>query len=145
MFQHFVDIRFQCAGARQEALCRETDRLQNGVAAAQRLFDALTARDIRVRTRHAVGFAAAVPDGCAARQYPAIGAVFVAQAMLYFIKSRLTVEVAVERNSDAFLIFGMNARTPFLKLVGQLVVGIAQHRLPAGREVHLVGADVPIP
>jgi hypothetical protein len=55
------------------------------------------------------------------------------------------LHMGLERLAERRAVIGMDAAQPFPARVADLVVLVAEHRLPAGREVEPVGVHVPVP
>ena len=85
-----------------------------------------------------------IPDGQTAAQHPAVAPIFMPNTILMFeVRDQPTV-MGREARLQAFSIIGMHAIDPFSQRCADIPFGVAQHRLPARREVHLIVAD-PIP
>src|SRR5260370_5544142 len=65
--------------------------------------------------------------------------------MLQFVKRRAGLEVILNRGFGPSAVVGVNARLPFREGIWHLAVLVAEHLLPARREIDLVALDVPIP
>ncbi len=65
--------------------------------------------------------------------------------MLQFVKRRAALEVILKRGFGPSEVVGVNARFPFREGIWHLAVLVAEHLLPARREIDLVALDVPIP
>src|SRR4029077_17453950 len=109
------------------------------------LFGLLAFGNIDVRAGHPVGLAGGVPQGHAAGQDPAIGAVFVAGTVLVFVKRSEAIGVGLVGGQHALALFGMKASLPFFNAIGNFMVLIAEDAFPARRKVNIAGAQVPVP
>src|SRR6266852_9631159 len=109
------------------------------------LFGLLPHGDVRQGPRDPVGFAFPVPDGESAGQRPPVGTVAVAQAMLELEVGGVALEMRLDLGLQSLALLGMDAPEPFLGRRSNLMLLVAQHRLPAGRDVDLGPPQVPIP
>jgi hypothetical protein len=105
----------------------------------------LARRHVVLASHHARCVAVEVPHGDAAREHPAIRAVAVLDPVLVLEVLIRAGEVGVERLGERGPVVGVDAAQPLAARLADLVLGVAQHRLPAHAEEHAVGLDVPIP
>ena len=54
----------------------------------------------------------------------------------------LAVKVSVEFASEGVCVIGMDPFEPFMLTRADLVLGVSEHLLPAGRKVDGIGADI---
>ena len=59
--------------------------------------------------------------------------------------SQTVFQIAGHRGHYQVMIFGMKAAFKLGKIVGYLVIFIADHSLPTRGEVNLVGGNIPVP
>src|SRR5262249_19206535 len=83
--------------------------------------------------------------GHAARENPAVGAVFVAEAILVFVIGRGALGVSRIRGEHVLALVGVQALLPFFDAVGNPVVLVAKHALPAWPVIHVARPQVPVP
>jgi hypothetical protein len=102
-------------------------------------------RDVGLGADDARGAAVGVAYGDPAREHPAVGAVAVLDAVLGLEVLRGAGQVALERLGEPGAVVGVHAAQPLAGRIADLGLRIADHRLPARREVQLVGAHVPVP
>src|SRR5690606_24064833 len=119
----------------EEALGHVAHGLEDGVAAADLVLGAAAAGNVLVRANHAVDAPAGIAQAGAAGDDPAPGAIAVPQAMLDLVGLVDAVDVALERLLDERLVVGMDATAPFVDPVRDLVIGVAEHRLPTRGEI----------
>ena len=67
------------------------------------------------------------------------------QAVLVLVVRGRTVDVRVVGGQDAVPLVGVEPLRPFVKVVGEFVVFVAENALPPRREKDLVGHQVPVP
>jgi hypothetical protein len=84
-----------------------------------------------MQPHHAVRLAARVPDRGPTGEHPTIGAVLVPQPVLALIARGAPVDVCLEVGKDTREVIRVHSALPLLEAVVHLVLGIAQHGLPA--------------
>ncbi|MNE52147.1 hypothetical protein D3C80_1468050 [compost metagenome] len=84
-------------------------------------------------------------DHLAAGQQPQPAAVLAAQALLAAVHRRAPGQAFVQGVLAAGGILRMQAVAPLLRAVADLVLGVAEQRLPRRREVQAVALQVPFP
>ena len=104
----------------------------------------LAAGDVGQGAGHAVGLAPRVPHREAAAEHPAIGAVAMPDAVLHLEVRLLALEVHVQALAKLSDLFRMDAAQPLVGGRAQLGGGMAEHLLPARREVDPVVPKVPV-
>ncbi len=100
--------------------------------------------DVDVHHQHAVGLAAGMAQRGAAGLHPAVAPVAVAQAILGVEMGRQPVDVIVETDQDRVAIVGMQQIAPVLD-ARHARIDLAEHALPARRELDRTTLDVPLP
>ena len=101
-------------------------RVIKGLGITHRLFGLPLFRDVGVRAGHTVGLAVGIAQGNAAGDDPAVGAIFVSQAMFETIGRSAALEVGLDRRHGPRAIFRMEAFFPFVEAMLDLVVKIAK-------------------
>jgi hypothetical protein len=86
-----------------------------------------------------------VPHGHAAGQHPAVRAVAVLDPVLVLEVLAGTRQVRLERLRERGAVVEMDAAEPLTGRVAELGVRVAEHLLPARREVQAVPAHIPVP
>ena len=115
-------------------------------ALAQAFFRLPRAGRVGMGAHHAVGPAVGpVADRNAEVLDPLVAAVLAAQPILRQIGGAATADQCAEFAPGAAGVFRVQAVQPFFGGAADLVVGIAEHRLPATRIAGLFGLDVPLP
>src|SRR5262245_33729039 len=105
----------------------------------------LSLGDVDVGACHSISLARGIAQGYAARENPEVGAVSVAEAILVFVIRRGALGVSRIRGEHALALVGMKALLPFFDAVGNLVVLVAEHALPARRVIDVARPQVPVP
>ena len=109
------------------------------------LLEALAVGDVGLRAGQADGLAVAGPDADAAAEHPAVAAVLVEHAVFVLEVRGLSQDVGGEIGFQLLEVLGMDALHPLLGRLTDLVVREADHGLPAGGEVDLARAEIPVP
>ena len=103
------------------------------------------ARDVGLGADDAGGAPVRLAHRDPAREHPAVGAVAVLDPVLGLEVLGGAGQVALERLREPGAVVGVHAAEPLARRVADLGLGVADHRLPARREVQPVGAHVPVP
>src|SRR5581483_7047842 len=101
--------------------------------------------DVPMRPGHAVGSAAGIAQGSAAGGEPAVLPILVQHPRLERQRGGEAIEVVLKVGEGTRAVLRVDARAPFLKVVLDLVIGVAEELLPARGVVDLLGGEVPVP
>ena len=121
------------------------NRLDHRLRGAKRVLRRFSGRDVGVRTRHPHRLAVRIAHHRAAGEDPLVGAVIAPHAELGLVDRAAAGDVRRQGVDRAWTVVGMDQVGPGGVLVQHLVIVVAEHRLPARREVGRVGAHVPVP
>ena len=128
----------------QHAVGQAGQRVVQGVV-LQALLGLLAVRHVGLAADDADRPALGVSDRHAAGEHPAVGAVAVLDPVLVLEVVAGAGQVGLERLRERGAVVGMHAAEPLAAGVAELGLGVAEHLLPARREVQAVAADVPVP
>ena len=109
------------------------------------LLGLLAVGDVGLAADDAERAALGVADRHPAREHPAVGAVAVLDPVLVLEVVAGAGQVGVERLGEGGAVVLVDAAEPLAGRVAELGLGVAEHLLPARREVQAVLAHVPVP
>ena len=110
----------------------------------QLIFDGLLLADVALRAYESNGDALGVTHGHGASQHPDVLPVLTPDAVLAFEHGDLSLKMARDLCFQILHIVGMHQHEPLVGEADNVVLGVAQHRLPTGRVVDLLLAQVPV-
>ena len=101
--------------------------------------------DVGLRPGNAAGLAGFITNGDSPDEHPGGGALLLEHAAFRLDLVAFAFEMGAERSLKPLDIFLVQAAKPFLRAVSNLVLMAAEHGCQAGRQVQLVGRQIPVP